>query len=246
MSGISASPGLGIAGVRSRISEIQRRIGVSSTWAGGQAGQITPAGPGSSPDVSFQQALLQAGGRSAAGAGPGPALAPTPANVLGAGGEALGGATALLQDALGTTPVYDTYPAELPPVPVTDTMRAAGNGQLPDSLLSSIGQGEFRLAKPAADAFIRLVNAAKRDGVTFGVNDAYRSYAEQVDIAARKGIYGQGGLAAVPGTSNHGWGLATDLELDDRAQAWMEENAWRYGYFNDVPGESWHWTYRAS
>jgi LAS superfamily LD-carboxypeptidase LdcB len=165
---------------------------------------------------------------------------------MAAGGDALSSATALLQDALGTTPVFSTRPAEMPAVPVTDTMRAAGNGQLPDSLLSSIGQGDFSLARPAADAFMRMVNAAKRDGVTFGVNDAYRSYAEQVDIADRKGIYGQGGLAAVPGTSNHGWGLAVDLELDDRAQAWMQENAWRYGYFDDVPGESWHWTYRAS
>lgn len=67
-----------------------------------------------------------------------------------------------------------------------------------------------------------------------------------MDLAGRVGLYGQGGLAAVPGTSNHGWGQALDLQLDDSAQSWMNENGWRYGYFNDVPGESWHWTYRAS
>lgn len=42
-----------------------------------------------------------------------------------------------------------------------------------------------------------------------------------------------------------GWGLSLDLDLDDRAQAWMRDNGWRYGYFEDVAGEPWHWTYRA-
>jgi len=87
---------------------------------------------------------------------------------------------------------------------------------------------------------------ARRDGITIGITDSYRSYEDQVDIAARKGIYGQGGWAAVPGTSNHGWGMALDLDLDDGAQAWMRDNGWRYGFFEDVPGEPWHWTYRSS
>jgi zinc D-Ala-D-Ala carboxypeptidase len=222
-------PGLGLSDVRSRISEIQRRIGVQAAM-----GQVAPAtGPtgaagtaGTAGTAGFQQALQ----RSMAGAGNGGALDP---------------ATVALMEALGTTPVYATKPASLPGVAVSDTMRAAGNGRLPDSMLTPVGQGGHRLAKPAADAFLRLVNAARRDGVSFGVNDSYRSYAEQVSLAERKGIYGQGGWAAVPGTSNHGWGLAVDLELDDQAQAWMRTNAWRYGFFEDVPDEPWHWTYRS-
>ena len=51
-------------------------------------------------------------------------------------------------------------------------------------------------------------------------------------------------LAATPGKSNHGWGLAVDLELDDRAQAWMRENAHNYGFVEDVAREPWHWGYR--
>ncbi len=150
-----------------------------------------------------------------------------------------------LTDALLAIPVYATKPDGLPPVTVSETARAAGNGQLPDHLLASIGQGDHRLAKPAADGFRRLSALARQEGITIGVSDSYRDYPSQVAVADRVGLYGQGGWAAAPGTSNHGWGLALDLELDERGQAWMTDNAWRFGFFEDVPGEPWHWTYRA-
>jgi LAS superfamily LD-carboxypeptidase LdcB len=38
--------------------------------------------------------------------------------------------------------------------------------------------------------------------------------------------------------------MAVDLDLDDSAQAWMRENAWRYGFVEDTPREPWHWGYR--
>ena len=62
-------------------------------------------------------------------------------------------------------------------------------------------------------------------------------------------------LAAVPGTSNHGWGLAVDLcggiERFGTAQyAWMVANAGRFGFLHPTwadPGrgreEPWHWEY---
>jgi len=207
-----------MANVRSRISEIQRRLGVQAAWSG-PTGSTAPAV--ATDQFSFQQALQRAKTSSTGSLSP------------------------ALMDALGTTPVYASKPGALPAVAVSDTMRAAGNGRLPDSLLFPIGQGDHRLAKPAADAFIRLMNAARQDGVTIGVTDSYRDYAGQVATANRVGLYGQGGWAAVPGTSNHGWGLAVDLDLDDRAQAWMRDKAWRYGFFEDVADEPWHWTYRA-
>ncbi|MCC6438892.1 MAG: M15 family metallopeptidase [Acidimicrobiales bacterium] len=226
-----------MADVRNRISEIQRRIGVSAAWGGGGPGWSNPV---TAPNTSFARQL---GDATAAGASAG-ATAAAGSTLPPFAAAATTDPSLTLAEALGTTPVYATKPNGLPAVGVNDTMAAAGNGNLPDSLLASIG-GEFRLAKPAADAYQRMVNAARRDGVTFGVSDAYRSYADQVDIAGRLGLYGQGGLAAVPGTSNHGWGLSLDLDLDDRAQAWMRDNGWRYGYFEDVAGEPWHWTYRA-
>jgi LAS superfamily LD-carboxypeptidase LdcB len=124
-------------------------------------------------------------------------------------------------------------------------MRTAGNGRLPDSMLVPIGQGGHRLSPRAAEAFGQLTAAARRDGIAIGVTSSYRPYDEQVATAERVGLYGQGGWAAVPGTSNHGWGLAVDLDLDERAQAWMRTNAARFGFFEDVPDEPWHWTHRA-
>lgn len=119
-----------------------------------------------------------------------------------------------------------------------------GNGRIPRQALSPIGVGDHRLHAPAADAFKRMRADAAAAGVNIGVTDAYRSYEDQVDIARRKGLYSQGGLAAEPGTSNHGWGLSLDLQLDSRAQEWMRNNAGRYGFVEDVPREPWHWTFK--
>ncbi|MCI2237742.1 M15 family metallopeptidase [Kineococcus sp. TRM81007] len=120
-----------------------------------------------------------------------------------------------------------------------------GNGKVPASALSSIGQGSHRMWAPAAQAFERMRAAAARDGVTFGVTDSYRSYDQQVDLARRKGLYSQGGLAAKPGTSEHGWGLSLDLDLSGSALAWMRAHADEYGFSENVPRESWHWTFTA-
>ena len=121
---------------------------------------------------------------------------------------------------------------------------AFGNGRIPESALRPVGATGHRLWAPAAAGLEALIADAARDGVVIGVTDSYRSLADQERVAAEKGLYGQGGLAAVPGTSNHGWGLSTDLRLDERGQAWMRQNAWRYGFVEDVPREPWHWTYR--
>lgn len=118
-----------------------------------------------------------------------------------------------------------------------------GNGRVPTSQLQSIGDGE-RLWAPAAQAFTRLRAAAARDGVSMGVNDSYRSYDQQVDMAERKGLRSQGGLAAQPGTSSHGWGMALDLQLDGKALSWMRSHADEYGFAETVSGEPWHWGYK--
>jgi hypothetical protein len=118
-----------------------------------------------------------------------------------------------------------------------------GNGKVPADALSSIG-GEHRLHAPAAGAFNRMTADARAQGVTIGVNESYRSLADQQRLAGELGLYSQGGKAAAPGTSNHGWGLALDLQLDGKAQQWMRDNAFKYGFAEDVAREPWHWTYR--
>jgi D-alanyl-D-alanine carboxypeptidase len=119
-----------------------------------------------------------------------------------------------------------------------------GNGKIPASALQPLGRGPHRLWAPAAQAFSAMTQAAARDGVSIGVTDSYRSYGEQVDLARRKGLYSQGGLAAKPGTSEHGWGLSLDLDLSSKAQAWMRRHADEYGFAENVPREPWHWTFK--
>ncbi|WP_298457546.1 D-alanyl-D-alanine carboxypeptidase family protein [uncultured Cellulomonas sp.] len=126
---------------------------------------------------------------------------------------------------------------------VPTDLAAYGNGTIPREALSEIAGTGHRLWSPAARQYEALSAAAKRDGVTIGITDSYRTYESQVDLAERKGLYKNGGLAAVPGTSDHGWGRSLDLRLDGNALAWMRDNASRYGFREDVPRESWHWTY---
>jgi zinc D-Ala-D-Ala carboxypeptidase len=230
-------PGLGITGVQERIQAIRRQIGIGDVAPWNTTIPGPAAGGNAFADYLDRATSGATSGATSTATASGPA---TPAAAAPAGyADAAQDASAILG------PLNTVKPTELPGVPITEAMRAAGNGKLPDSLLSPIAEGQS-LAKPAAGAFLRMQAAARRDGVTIGITDSYRNYEDQVDIAARKGIYGQGGWAAVPGTSNHGWGMALDLDLDDSAQAWMRDNGWRYGFFEDVPNEPWHWTYRSS
>lgn len=123
-------------------------------------------------------------------------------------------------------------------------LKAYGNGKIPSSALSTIAGTSHSLWEPAARSFEALRSAAAADGVTIGITDSYRPYETQVDLVRRKGLYSQGGLAATPGTSMHGWGVALDLKLDSAAQAWMRTNAGRFGYVENVAREPWHWQYK--
>ncbi|WP_421732358.1 M15 family metallopeptidase [Cellulomonas sp.] len=155
------------------------------------------------------------------------------------------------------TPFADALAAEVaratPPAPasaarlngdgVPAELAAYGNGKIPASALQEVGTTGHRLWAPAAQALTGLISAAAADGVTVGITDSYRSYEGQVDVAQRKGLYSQGGLAAAPGTSDHGWGMAVDLELGSAAQAWMRAHGAEHGFVEDTPREPWHWAY---
>ena len=119
-----------------------------------------------------------------------------------------------------------------------------GNGKIPANALEKVGTTNHKLWAPAAESLTRMISDAKAQGVTIGITDSYRSYTEQVDVARRKGLYSQGGLAAKPGTSEHGWGMATDLDLNNKAQAWMRANGEKYGFVENTPREPWHWAYK--
>lgn len=120
----------------------------------------------------------------------------------------------------------------------------AANGQLPASDLASIGGG-FYLTIPAAAAFNAMSQAAQqRWGRPITVVAGYRTLERQWYFWH---LYqsGQGNLAAYPGSSNHGWGLAVDL-----ASTWcrwaVDQIGRTYGFSkacSDAQSEWWHIKY---
>jgi hypothetical protein len=129
----------------------------------------------------------------------------------------------------------------------------APNGQLPSNELCTLWNAKHRLRADAAVALAKLNVAYKQHfGHNICLTDSYRTLGEQVHLRAVKP-----GLAAVPGTSEHGWGLAVDLcdgvekgGGNSRYQ-WLRDNAAAYGWENPdwaLPGgsgphEAWHWEY---
>ncbi len=125
------------------------------------------------------------------------------------------------------------------------------NGFIPRAALCPIGVGRHVLRCDAAAAFTALTRAyAARFGHPVCVTDSYRTFAEQVRLYGVKPA-----LAAVPGTSNHGWALAVDLcggiqSFGTAEYAWMVTSAPAFGWSNPPwarPGrgreEPWHWEF---
>jgi hypothetical protein len=129
---------------------------------------------------------------------------------------------------------------------VPELLRSYGNGRIPRELLTLIGIGQHRLWGPAAEAFKSMRAAAASDGVSISVTDSYRSYDQQTTLAAEKGLSSNGGWAAVPGTSEHGWGLAVDVDVDKGGLAWLRANGATYGFVNPMAREPWHWEYHGA
>jgi hypothetical protein len=115
----------------------------------------------------------------------------------------------------------------------------ASNGRLAASELAPIPGGELRKDAAAAwNAPGGPADAGLRPG---GPISSYRTYAEQEETWA---IYQAGGnLAAVPGTSNHGWGLVVDIP-NSWEQEWMREHGPKFGWEKtEAFSEPWHFTY---
>ena len=127
------------------------------------------------------------------------------------------------------------------------------NGMIPLDVLCPVSFAPgHRLRCDAADA-LDLMNAAFRAalGTNLTLTDSYRTLDGQFAVRAAKPL-----LAALPGTSNHGWGLAVDLgggveSYGSQQYAWLTSHAAEYGwhhpaYMNqDGPGphEPWHWEF---
>ncbi|MBO1750986.1 M15 family metallopeptidase [Actinotalea sp. BY-33] len=143
----------------------------------------------------------------------------------------------------------------------TSTPTEAGdgsNGNIPRAQMAALSwctdsRGNHQWLRSDAAAAATRLNEAYR--ATFGENMAidlsYRSYADQVAIREHYGT-----IAALPGTSNHGWGTAFDLweweahGFGSARYTWLVENAPAYGWVapgwarqNGSNPEYWHFEY---
>jgi hypothetical protein len=125
------------------------------------------------------------------------------------------------------------------------------NGFIPPTALCPVGIGDNLLRCDAAASFASMNEAyARAFGQPICVTDSYRTFNEQVQLYGQKPA-----LAAVPGTSNHGWGLAVDLcggaaSFGSPVYGWLAAHAPAFGWVNPAwarPGggreEPWHWEF---
>lgn len=141
----------------------------------------------------------------------------------------------------------------------TAVLAAAGpwgghsNGNIPLSALTTLSWAPgHRLRSDAAAGFESLNQAYRaRFGVNISITDSYRTLAAQQHLYETKGP----GLAAKPGTSNHGWALAVDLggginSFGTAQHVWMVANGPAYGWIHPTWArqgggreEPWHFEY---
>ena len=127
------------------------------------------------------------------------------------------------------------------------------NGMIPESALCAISWQPSDYLRCDASAQLEALNTAYKAkwGANICVNDAYRSYEKQVALYEELGP----GVAAVPGTSNHGWGIAVDLGcgvgiFGNARHVWFATVAPKYGFsqpewalIGSTRAEAWHWQF---
>lgn len=122
----------------------------------------------------------------------------------------------------------------------------------------------MKASKLAINAFIKMYNAAQKDGMELIINSGYRSYEDQEDVSKTYlKLYGQGYVdkfVAKPGFSEHQTGLCFDIGsrksnvfANSKEYEWMLKNAHKYGFILRFPkkyesitgfrSEPWHFRY---
>ena len=154
------------------------------------------------------------------------------------------------------------------------SIKGMTNGQIPSNVMEPCGIRSFVLQREAARSMRALVKKARRDGIPLSATGTYRSYQGQVTLFYKRfdntprntrkrfwqgknwwlkvNRYGNPVAgAAVPGTSNHGWGLAVDFSVRNKlgqekplnaaALDWLAKNGPSFGWWNTASDENWHW-----
>ena len=143
------------------------------------------------------------------------------------------------------------------------------NGRLPDNALTTVTP-ECRVANDLATPLRRMLYTARVEGVALWpesssytaplpgpprIESCYRSYEMQEWWPNFYCFFGNCDLAAVPGTSIHGWGRAVDFEdggaeltFGSAGYGWLQARASAFGFVHPrwaepgQPGsEAWHW-----
>lgn len=150
-------------------------------------------------------------------------------------------------------------------------IRKFDNGKIGPKFLKPCGIRNFVLVEPAAAAMRAMVEAAAADGVVISATGTYRPYDRQeqlflerytrIPLPGRPTKKWNGhtyyqkprtAMAAVPGRSNHGWGLSVDFATVRKGKTvpltadelkWLAKHGPAYGWWNTVSSESWHWSY---
>ena len=141
------------------------------------------------------------------------------------------------------------------------TVLKQANGKLPSSMLVALHWDKEKtlIAAPAAADLGRL-NAAfkKKFGKNLDIDLAYRTLDTQKLLYQELGHY----IAAKPGTSNHGWGLAIDVpetfnySFKGKYYKWLKANSKKYNWIHrknleefrangsrNPYAEAWHFEY---
>ncbi|CAF0734460.1 unnamed protein product [Didymodactylos carnosus] len=120
-------------------------------------------------------------------------------------------------------------------------------------------QSDNTMTTSTACAFDKMVSAAAAAGVKITIASGFRTIARQNYFwnCYQTKLCNNGNLAAKPGSSNHGKGIALDLNTDCGKQTgskpscdgsavyqWLYNNGHKYGFTRTVQSEPWHWEFR--
>lgn len=139
------------------------------------------------------------------------------------------------------------------------------NGRIPGHLLTtvpSLHRGkDITLLDVASRSFLAMRSAAEKDGVRLEAISSYRTYEQQVTLFTarysrtfhpgvpsrvwngQRWYHVSGATTAVPGTSNHGSGLAIDFIVGTGFVNWAMANAKSFGFSWEIQSENWHLRY---
>jgi len=165
-------------------------------------------------------------------------------------------------------PAASKYPSKRLIVP--SALQGVENGKLPSKLLRPVKCGG-QMYGPAAEAFNAMYDQATISGIKLRNIGDYRSYEAQLGLFKQRYATEDGGRkpqvtrtwngktwylkpgmspSSTPGKSNHGLGLAIDLDVTtQKVLDWLCKNAPTYGFYlqtSDTKSpefEAWHWQY---